>query len=178
MELCRNQVVALSIAQLLSSFDTYLAFYDYMMQDTSFKLTDKNMCSFLLACSLASPSPTRCTSIWNSLKKCGTPTRRDYGNMVRLASMQGDWALSMKLVQDMQESRQPITRRRSADHCPTACCRPTADNATTDHPSPEHFLKMKATCIIIGISSDCKRLILLLIHPYFARRQILPSCDI
>ena len=36
-----------------------------------------------------------------SPEECGEPSQKDYGNMIRLAAVQGDWKVSLELIQSM-----------------------------------------------------------------------------
>lgn len=96
----------LSVVKLCTSkhlFAECLAVYDFMVEDASFALTDKSLWSCLLFCAIETRACDRCISLFEGLKACGTPSQKDYGNMVRLASVQGNWQLSLKLVQDMRQ---------------------------------------------------------------------------
>jgi pentatricopeptide repeat protein len=96
-----------SVAKLCTSkhlFAECLAFFDFMAEDPSFALTDKAIWSCLLFCAIEVRVYQRCNHFWSQLKQCGAPSQKDFGNMIRLASLHGDWQLSLSLIKEMQQS--------------------------------------------------------------------------
>jgi len=96
-----------SVVKLCTSkqlFRDCLAFYDSAAQSRHVDIVDKTIWSCLLFCAIESRDFSRCYQFFNRLKECGTPSQKDFGNMVRLASLNGDWQLSAKLLQDMREA--------------------------------------------------------------------------
>lgn len=96
----------LSAVKLCTSkhlFAECLAVYDFMAKDPNFALADKSIWSCLLFCAIETRASERCSFLFDGLKSCGTPSQKDYGNMVRLAALKGDWQLSLQLVKDMRE---------------------------------------------------------------------------
>mmetsp|Transcript_66359 Transcript_66359/g.115476 ORF Transcript_66359/g.115476 Transcript_66359/m.115476 type:complete len:682 (-) Transcript_66359:72-2117(-) len=94
-----------SISKLCTSkhlFAECLRIYDFVAEDSTFSLTDKSIWSCLLFCAIESRAYQRCEHFFGCLKACGTPSHKDYGNMVRLASLHGDWQLSLRLIQEMR----------------------------------------------------------------------------
>jgi len=102
-----------SVAKLCTSkhlFAECLAVYDFMIEEPSFKLEDRSVWSCLLFCAIETRNYTRCSHLFDGLKGCGIPSHKDYGNMVRLASLQGDWKLSLKLLQEMREASTAVNQ--------------------------------------------------------------------
>jgi len=66
--------------------------------------------SCLLFCAIEARAYKRCPFIWESLKSCGAPSYKDYGNMMRFASTQADWQLGLALVREMQQCGLDIER--------------------------------------------------------------------
>merc|ERR1719169_234531 len=94
-----------SVAKLCTSkhlFAECLTVYDFMMEDPNFVLTDKSIWSCLLFCAIEVRAYPRCNQFFDRLKSCGAPSHKDYGNMVRLASLHGDWQLSLNLIKEMR----------------------------------------------------------------------------
>jgi len=96
-----------SVAKICTSkhlFADCLAIYDFVTGDATFSLTDKSVWSCLLFCAIEARAYQRCNYFFSRLKASGTPSHKDYGNMVRLASLHGDWQLSLRLIQEMRSS--------------------------------------------------------------------------
>lgn len=85
-------------------FAECLSLYDFIVEDATFSLTDKTIWSCLLFCAIEVRDYQRGALCFNRLKACGTPSQKDYGNMVRLASVQKDWNFSLELIKDMQKA--------------------------------------------------------------------------
>jgi pentatricopeptide repeat protein len=96
-----------SVVKLCTSkhlFAECLTFYDFVAEDPNFALSDKTIWSCLLFSAIEVRAYQRCEIFFERLKECGTPSHKDYGNMVRLASLHGDCKLSVKLIKEMRES--------------------------------------------------------------------------
>jgi len=96
-----------SVAKVCTSkhlFAECIALYDCASEDPSFANDEKSIWSCLLFCAIESKSFRRCNFFFARLKKCGTPSQKDYGNMVRYASINADWQLSLKLITEMREA--------------------------------------------------------------------------
>jgi len=96
-----------SVVKLCTSkhfFAEGLAFYDLLMEDPTFAIDDKTIWSCLLFSAIEVRAYQRCNHFFERLKECGTPSHKDYGNMVRYASLHGDWQLSVKLIMEMRDS--------------------------------------------------------------------------
>jgi pentatricopeptide repeat protein len=99
--------VLASVVKLCTSkhlFGDCLVFYDLVSEDPSFVLTDKSIWSCLLFSAIEVRAYDRCNQFFERLKACGVPSQKDYGNMVRLASLHGDWQLSLQLIKDMRQA--------------------------------------------------------------------------
>jgi pentatricopeptide repeat protein len=101
-----SSALLVSVVKLCTSkhlFGECLKVYDFVVEDDpSFALTDKSIWSCLLFCAIEVRAYQRCNFFFERLKDCGTPSNKDYGNMVRLASLHGDWQLSLKLIEEMR----------------------------------------------------------------------------
>jgi len=85
-------------------FAECLRLYDFVAEDSTFAHSDKSIWSCLLFCAIESKALQRCGLFFEQLKSCGTPSHKDYGNMIRFASIRGDWQLSLKLIREMRET--------------------------------------------------------------------------
>jgi len=56
----------------------------------------------LIFCAVEARELHRCINFFGHLKTFGTPSSKDYGNMIRYASTQGDWQMSLSLIQEMR----------------------------------------------------------------------------
>jgi len=83
-----------------------LAFFDFVREDPNFKITekakiDKSIWSCLLFCALEAKAFKLCPDFFENLKACGTPCSKDFGNMLRYATVNVDWKTSLRLLQEM-----------------------------------------------------------------------------
>merc|ERR1719310_2213152 len=100
-----------SVVKLCTSkhlFAECLTFYDFVAEDPTFALSDKTIWSCLLFSAIEVRAYQRCNNFFTRLKKCGTPSHKDYGNMMRFASLHGEWQLSMKLIREMRDANVDI----------------------------------------------------------------------
>lgn len=81
-----------------------LEMYDFMKDDQSFSIDEKAIWSCLLFSAMETKSLKKCSFFFEQVKRCGTPSAKDFGNMVRVASLRGDWELSLSLIQSMRDS--------------------------------------------------------------------------
>jgi len=96
-----------SAAKLCTSkhlFVDCLAIYDFMIEDPAFEVSEKSVWSCLLFCAIEARAYQRCAYFFGRLKACGTPSHKDFGNMMRFAALHGDWKLSLQLIQEMREN--------------------------------------------------------------------------
>jgi pentatricopeptide repeat protein len=80
-----------------------LELYDFMTEDPLFILADKSIWSCLLFCAIEAKHCHRCNAFFKNLKACGTPSGKDFGNIVRLAALNSDWESSLALIQEMRD---------------------------------------------------------------------------
>jgi len=102
--LCVSPGLFSSATKLCTSkhlFAESLAIYDCASKDPKFEVSDKSIWSCLLFCAIESKAFHRCSFFFERLQQSGTPSMKDYGHMVRLASINGDWQLALKMLQDM-----------------------------------------------------------------------------
>jgi len=96
-----------SATKLCTSKQLYsecLSIYTFAMEDPSLKVEDRSVWSCLLFCAVETKSFASCGHFWERLRACGDPSCKDYGNMIRYASANGLWKLSLSLVQQMRRS--------------------------------------------------------------------------
>merc|ERR1719502_2431114 len=75
-------------------FQECISIYDLMTKMASVCLppsTDKSVYSCLLFCAVESGAFHRCSAIFEQLKKAGAPSQKDYWNMIRFGSHNGNW---------------------------------------------------------------------------------------
>jgi len=79
-------------------FKECLDIYDLVSQETRLLLKDRSLWSCLLFCAVETSQFERCGCFFESIKACGTPSAKDYGNMIRCASQKVDWKVASSLV--------------------------------------------------------------------------------
>jgi len=108
----REQGPGVTVALLASStklctskqlYHECLAIYDYVSSDSSLRIGDKSIWSCLLFCAVETGLLQRCHFFFEKLKASGAPSLKDYGNMIRCASMTNDCELALALVQELRE---------------------------------------------------------------------------
>lgn len=82
-------------------FTEGLAVYDSMAEDATSTFSDKSVWSCLLFCAMEAKSYSCCTMFFERIKACGTPSVKDYGHMVRYASLQNMWQFSLQILGEM-----------------------------------------------------------------------------
>jgi len=85
-------------------FSESLSIYKFMAEDKSLQAPDKSIWSCLLFCAIESRALERCVHFFERVKENGTPSTKDYGNMIRYASIAGDWKLALSLIKEMHEA--------------------------------------------------------------------------
>lgn len=101
-----NTSLIASVVKLSTSRQLYaecVAFFDLMAKDLTFTLTDKSVWSCLLFCSVESKAYQRCAAFFERVKACGEPSSKDFGHMLRIAALRGDWESSLSLLQEMRD---------------------------------------------------------------------------
>lgn len=94
-----------SVVKLCTSrhfFEECLSIYDFVMTgDGAVEIEDKSIWSCLLFCAVETKSWKRCQFFFDQLVSSGTPSQKDYWNMIRFGASRGDWELLVRLLQDM-----------------------------------------------------------------------------
>jgi len=85
-------------------FRECLAIYDNVSMDPDLDIEDKSVWSCLLFCAVEAGCHPRCRFFFERLKACGIPSPKDYGNMIRFASMNAECELALALLQEMREA--------------------------------------------------------------------------
>lgn len=101
---------ATKLATASQHFKDCLAIYEYVFQDKELVVDDRCVWSCLLFCGVETRSYQLVSTFWESLKKCGETTYKDYGNMMRFASAQTDCQLALTLLADMRKQGLQIER--------------------------------------------------------------------
>jgi len=57
----------------------------------------------LLFCAIETKAYTRCPPLFDQLKASGSPSQKDYWNMVRYGAVQGGWQQMLRIVQEIRE---------------------------------------------------------------------------
>jgi len=86
-----------------------LRVFDIATEDRSLKFEDQTVWSCLLFCSVESKNFRRCNGFFDQLCLCGTPSAKDYSNMVRKAFSTSDWQLALKMIAAMRKSDLEMT---------------------------------------------------------------------
>eukprot|EP00927_Polykrikos_kofoidii_P056924 TRINITY_DN51013_c0_g1_i1.p1 TRINITY_DN51013_c0_g1~~TRINITY_DN51013_c0_g1_i1.p1 ORF type:complete len:625 (+),score=118.86 TRINITY_DN51013_c0_g1_i1:162-2036(+) len=95
---------AVKLCASRSLFHDGLAIYDYVVEDADFTISDRSAWSSLVYCALEANMTDRCIQFFEELRKCGTPSIKDFGSMVRVAQIEGDWRLAVSLVKDIKSA--------------------------------------------------------------------------
>jgi len=85
-------------------FADCLGIYDFASQDPALEIQDKSVWSCLLFCAVETKGFHRCTFLFERLKTCGSPSPKDFGNMVRYASSTSNWRLALGLIDEMHKA--------------------------------------------------------------------------
>ncbi|CAK9054313.1 Pentatricopeptide repeat-containing protein At2g31400 [Durusdinium trenchii] len=86
-------------------FADCLSIYDFTSQDPKLEVQDKSVWSCLLFCAVETKSYHRCSFFFERLRTYGSPSPKDFGNMVRYASSTSNWRLALHLIDDMQKAQ-------------------------------------------------------------------------
>jgi len=95
-----------SVVKLCTSkhfFADCIAIYDAMATEEGFSIEDRSVWSCLLFCAVESRAFQRCGFFFEKLRELGTPSQKDYWNMIRSGSLHGDWQLLVRLLKDMKD---------------------------------------------------------------------------
>jgi len=79
-----------------------LLIYDFVKSDSTLVIDERSVWSCLLFCSVEARAFQRCRHFWEKMQECGTPSNKDYGNMIRYASNQREWHLTLSLIKEMR----------------------------------------------------------------------------
>lgn len=111
--LCLDTSLIVSTVKLCTCrqlFADCLTIFDLIVKDSrvaedpSLAFEDKAVWSCLLFCATQEKAYDKCTHFFKRLQDCGTPQAKDFGNMLRLAAVKGDWQTSVSIIQDMAKS--------------------------------------------------------------------------
>jgi len=86
-------------------FADCLSIYDFTSQDPALEIQDKSVWSCLLFCAVETKGYHRCTFFFEQLKANGSPSPKDFGNMVRYASSTSNWRLALSLIDEMHKAQ-------------------------------------------------------------------------
>jgi pentatricopeptide repeat protein len=110
-----NNSLFVSIVKLCTSRQLYneaVNIFDFMCEDSTFLLTDKAGWSCLLFCSLEIKTLSvqeinaydKCQMFFTNLKACGSPSAKDFSNMMKITSLYGDWRGGLSLMNEMRKA--------------------------------------------------------------------------
>lgn len=85
-------------------FKECLEIYDLVSQETRLLLKDRSLWSCLLFCAVETSQFERCGCFFESIKACGAPSSKDYGNMIRCASQKVDWKVASSLMMETRHA--------------------------------------------------------------------------
>jgi len=114
IRVCGNEVcgsVFASAVKVCTSSKAYgqaLTVLEWVSKDPTFVLTDKSVWSCLLFCAVEAKAYPKCSELFEHVKACGMPSSKDFGNMIRLATFNGDWQKCLTIIKDMHESNVEI----------------------------------------------------------------------
>jgi pentatricopeptide repeat protein len=105
-----NGIVASAMKICLSKhfFAECIMIYDAMSEADGFSVEDRSVWSVLLACAVELKSWQQCADFFDRLRAFGTPTQKEYWNMIRAGSSQQDWQLLVGLLAEMKDYNVPI----------------------------------------------------------------------
>jgi len=89
-------------------FSEGLRIFDIATEGRTLKFEDHTVWSCLLFCSVESRAFRRCQGYFDKLRLCGTPSAKDYSNMVRKAFSTSDWQLALQMISEMGKAHLEI----------------------------------------------------------------------
>lgn len=96
--LSRNlQASAVKLSTAKHCFQESLAMFDLFAESPVYKPADATMLSCLLFCAVECRDYSRCHSLFRQLSSMASPSAKDYWNMIRFGSANGDWQLMLEL---------------------------------------------------------------------------------
>lgn len=98
-----------SIVKMCTSkhyFAESLRVHEIMVQE-NVDIQERSIWSCLLFCAVEANCLTKCMSFFESIKRCGMPSVKDFGNIIRVLAVSGDWQRSLELLDDMTKSGIP-----------------------------------------------------------------------
>jgi len=107
--LLAGSALCTSAVKLLTSKHCFwegLKIYDWLeSSQKSMGTADKSVWSCFLFCAVESKAHNRCRRIFEELKAFGPPSSKDFWNMVRCGSVQGDWQLMLRILEEMRAQK-------------------------------------------------------------------------
>jgi len=107
-----SEALHVSIVKLCTAkhhFSECLALHDLIADCHGSKASDRNLWSCLLFCATEAKAYQRCGLLFKELEKSGGATEKDYWNMFRVCSRQGDAKMTLQLLQKMRADGVVIT---------------------------------------------------------------------
>lgn len=89
-------------------FAESLAIYDCVSKDPAFVLKEQTAWSCLLFSATEEKLPQKCVLFFENVKKRGTPLSKDFGNMLRIIALAGDWKACLSILDKMAQSKVEI----------------------------------------------------------------------
>jgi len=84
-------------------FKECLAIADLLAAQSCAMTVDKSVWSCLLFCAVETRADQRCKPFFERLKASGSPSPKDYWNIIRHASFHADWKMMLQIVEEMRE---------------------------------------------------------------------------
>eukprot|EP00927_Polykrikos_kofoidii_P030424 TRINITY_DN2615_c0_g1_i8.p1 TRINITY_DN2615_c0_g1~~TRINITY_DN2615_c0_g1_i8.p1 ORF type:complete len:663 (-),score=90.26 TRINITY_DN2615_c0_g1_i8:76-2064(-) len=84
-------------------FKECLAIADMLAAQKCALTVEKSVWSCLLFCAVETRADQRCKPFFEQLKASGSPSQKDYWNMIRHASFHADWKMMLQIVEEMRE---------------------------------------------------------------------------
>eukprot|EP00927_Polykrikos_kofoidii_P065622 TRINITY_DN6135_c0_g1_i1.p1 TRINITY_DN6135_c0_g1~~TRINITY_DN6135_c0_g1_i1.p1 ORF type:complete len:642 (-),score=126.93 TRINITY_DN6135_c0_g1_i1:133-2058(-) len=95
-------VSVVKICTAKRNFQGCLGIYDQIADEIAPVAVDRSLWSCLLFCAVESRCYYRCNAFFERLRITGNASAKDYWNMIRYGSVQGNWQIMLRLVQEMQ----------------------------------------------------------------------------
>lgn len=103
LELCSSAVrLVTSKHQFQVGLDIHTLMKKSLVQKSP-KPVDKSVWSCFLFCAIETKAYTRCGHFFEQLKTAGTPSQKDYWNMVRCGAVNGDWKTMLEIVREIRD---------------------------------------------------------------------------
>eukprot|EP00927_Polykrikos_kofoidii_P024581 TRINITY_DN22326_c0_g1_i1.p1 TRINITY_DN22326_c0_g1~~TRINITY_DN22326_c0_g1_i1.p1 ORF type:complete len:634 (+),score=106.76 TRINITY_DN22326_c0_g1_i1:175-2076(+) len=102
MDFAQMLVSVVKICTAKRNFHECLTIYDMIADELASFTVDRSFWSCLLFCAMESRCYHRCSGFFQRLRATGEASAKDYWNMIRLGSVQGNSQMMLQLIEEMR----------------------------------------------------------------------------